>query len=76
MASTGSKGNRKRISTLQKAHYQAYRLVDKGKINLIKRLKTRIRRNEAEIKRKGLRSPLRAINVDIGAIDRLKELGL
>ena len=47
MASTGSKGNRKRTSTLQKAHYQAYRLVDKGKINLIKRLKTRIRRNKA-----------------------------
>ena len=64
----------KRNSPLQKAHYQAYRLINKRRSNLIDRLKRRIRRNAAEIKRKAARTPPRIIKVDKGAIDRLKEL--
>ncbi len=74
MAATQSKGHKKRNSPLQKAHYQAYRLINKRRSNLIARLKCRIRRNKAEIKRKAARTPPRVIKVDRGAVNRLKEL--
>ena len=74
MATQGSKGNRKRNSARQKANYAAYRLVNKKRANLIKRLQTRVRRNQAEIKRKAARKPPRVVKEDIGAIKRLKEL--
>ena len=60
----------KRHSELQKAHYKAYRLVGQARKNLIKRLTTRIRRNEAEIKRKDRKG--RIIKVDVGAVNALK----
>jgi len=66
-----SKGNKKKHSTLQKAHYKAYALVNKRLSNKIKRLQRRIRRNAAEIKRKATRTPPRYIKVDQGAIDAL-----
>ena len=73
MASSGSKGNTKTHSPLQKAHYQAYRLVNRGLTNKIKRLKSRIRRNASEIKRKAARTPPRIIKVEVGAISALEE---
>ena len=76
MASQGSKGNRKRNSARQKDHYKAYRLVDKASINKIKRLRRRIRKNEAMAKRKTKRTPPRDVKPDIGAINALKRLGV
>ena len=70
MSSTG--GLKKRHSELQKAHYKAYRLVDKASVNLIKSLRVRIKRNEAMIKRKAKRNPPREVKVDVGAIRALK----
>ena len=67
-----SKGSTKRHSELQKAHYKAYRLVNQARKNLIKRLTTRIRRNEAEIKRKAKKG--RSIKVDVGAVNALKRV--
>jgi len=72
--SAGSKGLTKRHSALQKAHYLIYRTEDKAKKNLIKRLKTRIRRNEAMIKRKAKRNSPLVVKVDVGAINALKRI--
>ena len=71
-----SKGSTKRHSELQKAHYKAYRLVNQARKNLIKRLKTRIRRNEAEIKRKGKRAGMKSylVKIDVGAVNALKRV--
>ena len=69
-----SKGLRKKHSSLQKAHYQAYRLVDRARLNLIKRLETRIRRNARLAAVKAARKPPRAVRPDVGAINRLKAL--
>ena len=68
---TMSKGNKKKHSTLQKTHYQTYKLINKRLSNKIERLQRRIRRNQAEIKRKAARIPPRYIKVDQGAIDAL-----
>ena len=67
-----SRGQAKRNSPLQMAHYKDYRLVDRAKVNLIKRLKSRIRRNAAMIERKAKRNPPRDVRVDTGAINALK----
>lgn len=69
-----SKGLTKRHSPLQKAHYQGYRLINQRLSNKIKKLKSRIRRNAAEIARKARRDPPRIIAEDAGAINRLKSL--
>ncbi len=69
-----SKGLRKKHSTKQKAHYAAYRLVDRARANLKKRLRTRIRRNEAMARRKERRFPSVIVKPDVGAIKRLAEL--
>jgi len=74
MASSGSKGNTKHNSPLQKAHYAAYRLINKRRSNKIKKLRRRIRLNAQEIKRKANRNPPRKIKVDKGAIATLKVL--
>ncbi len=74
MASAGSKGLTKRHSALQKAHFQTYRTVGRANLNLIKRLRTRIRRNEAMIKRKAKRNPPWIVKVDTGAVNALKRI--
>ena len=74
MAGAGSKGLTKRHSALQKAHYQISRTEDRPRLNLIKRLRTRIRRNEAMIKRKAKRNPPRMVKVDVGAVNALKRM--
>ena len=74
MATQGSKGNTKKNSALQKTHYQVYRMMGMAERNLIKRLKTRVRRNAAMIKRKAARTPPREVKLDTGAINRLKSL--
>ena len=72
MAGAGSKGLTKRHSALQKAHYQIFRTEGRAKLNLIKRLRTRIRRNAAMVKRKAKRNPPRIVRVDAGAVNALK----
>ena len=42
--------------------------------NKIKKLKRRVKRNAAEIKRKANRTPPRIVGLDTGAIDALKAL--
>ncbi len=69
-----NKGLTKKHSPLQKAHYQAYRLVNKRLANKIKKLRRRIRLNAAEITRKAGRKPPREVKLDVGAIDRLKSI--
>ena len=70
MATAGTTG--KVTSPRQKAHYEAYRLINKRLSNKIRKLKRRIRRNAAEIKRKANRNPPRIVKVDKGAIAALK----
>lgn len=74
MATQGSKGNRKKNSKLQKAHYDFYKSSGRRISNKIKKLQTRIRRNAAEIRRKANRTPPRIIKVDSAAVNRLKAL--
>ena len=74
MASSGSKGNTKRTSPLQKAHYETYRMIFKRRTNKIKKLKRRIRLNAKMIARKAKRKPPRIVKVDRGAIAALKLL--
>ena len=69
-----TQGNSKRSSALQKAHYQAYLLVNRRLSNKIKRLKRRIRLNEKMIVRKAKRNPPRVIKIDSGAVDALRAL--
>lgn len=44
-------GLSKKHSPLQKAHYQSYRIGNRAQINLIRRLRTRVRRAEARVVR-------------------------
>lgn len=72
MSTVGTTG--KVTSALQKAHYAAYLLINKRRSNKIKKLKRRIRRNAAEIKRKANRTPPRIVKKDTGAIAALEAL--
>lgn len=74
MATQGSRGNRKRTSAVQQLHYKVYRTGNIRLKNMIKRLQTRISRNAAEIKRKAARTPPRIVELDTGAINRLKSI--
>ena len=74
MAGLKAKGGKKnRKYGRMKKFCERYKLEGRKKKNLIQRLKTRIRRNEAKAK-KHARKGLKAIKPDIGAIQRLKEL--
>ena len=72
MANQGSKGNKKRNSTLQKEHYKRHRF--KVASNKITRLQRHIKRNLKEVERKANRTPPRTIKVDKQAANRLKAL--
>ena len=72
MQTQATKG--KITSPLQKAHYQTYRLINKRLSNKIRKLKRRVKRNAAEIKRKANRKPPRIVGLDTGAIAALKAL--
>ncbi len=79
-------GKSKKHSPLQMVHYQHYRITNQREKNLIKRLRTRIRRNEAKSKRMEARYKKRvkknstislmdySVRFDRGAHDRLHEL--
>ena len=85
-------GLSKKHSPLQKVHYQQYRLENRALKNLIRRLKTRVRRNLAQDKRRDkynarvTKAPARTgvkskrvlpdIRPDLGAIKALKKLGI
>ena len=72
----GHGGLTKRHSPLQKIHYQSYQAGNKREKNLIARLKRRVRLSYAMMKRKAKRSPPREAKPDVGAINRLKALGV
>lgn len=86
-----SKGISKKHSPLQKAHYQAYKLGNHARRNLIRRLKARVRRNVAKwerndkrraerrklsVKAKAKRVPVAYVKPDKGAVMALKLLGV
>lgn len=68
----GGKKNRK--YGRNKAFCERYAKEGREKKNLIRRLRTRIRRNEHLAVVKGRRNPPRKVRPDIGAIKALKEL--
>ena len=66
----GHGGLTKRHSPLQKIHYQSYRAGNKRLTNKIRKLRHRIRVNEAKARRRDWIKP------DKGAINALKALGV
>lgn len=71
MADSGSKGNKKRNSELQKAHYKAhyFKLAD----NKLKKLRRYIMRNLRQVEKKQKKG--RQIAIDEQAVNRYKALG-